>query len=295
MARPNKKGLDYFPVDVDMFERDDVALITSEFGAKADSVLIRSLCRIYKNGYWCKWGDDECSLFCKLAGGIFVPNHVKEIVAGCVRRSIFDKSVFNMFGVLTSKEIQEKYLRATLERKEVEIVADYWLLDMPEGDKFSVFDVNGNCIKKINRPNNSINRSNNSKNDSDGKGEILEFGVNRPNNEVNRSNNPINRPINSQSKVNSIYTKYSFGEFWDLYDKKRGDKGKIERKWMKLSEREREAIMKYIPLYKEAQPDKKFRKDPDTFLNNKSWNDELIYENNGRQQKQAQAVDIGKY
>ena len=159
MARPNKKGLDYFPVDVDMFERDDVALITSEFGAKADSVLIRLLCRIYKNGYWCKWGDDECSLFCKLAGGIFVPNHVKEIVAGCVRRSIFDKSVFNMFGVLTSKEIQEKYLRATLERKEVEIVADYWLLDMPEGDKFSVFDVNGNCIKKINRPNNSINLS----------------------------------------------------------------------------------------------------------------------------------------
>ena len=64
---------------------------------------------------------------------------------------------------------------------------------------------------------------------------------------------------------------------------------------MKMSEREREAIMKYIPLYKEAQPDKKFRKDPDTFLNNKSWNDELIYENNGRQQKQAQAVDIGKY
>ena len=51
MARPNKKGLDYFPVDVDMFEGDDVALITSEFGAKADSVLIRLLCRIYKNGY----------------------------------------------------------------------------------------------------------------------------------------------------------------------------------------------------------------------------------------------------
>ena len=90
-------------------------------------------------------------------------------------------------------------------------------------------------------------------------------------------------------------THLPFGEFWDLYDKKRGDKGKIEKKWMKLSEREREAIMKYIPLYKEAQPDKKFRKDPDTFLNNKSWNDELIYENNGRQQKQAQAVDIGKY
>ncbi|WP_270487845.1 DUF4373 domain-containing protein [Butyricimonas synergistica] len=294
MARPNKKGLDYFPVDVDMFETDDVALITSEFGAKADSVLIRLLCRIYKNGYWCKWGDDECSLFCKLAGGIFVPNHVREIVAGCVRRSIFDKSVFNMFGVLTSKEIQEKYLRATLERKEIEIVADYWLLDIPEGGRFGVVDVDGNCIRKINRSINAVNRSNNLKNDRDGKDEILEFGVNRPKNDVNRSNNRVNRSNSTQSKVNSIYTKYSFGEFWDLYDKKRGDKAKIEKKWMKLTEVERESAMKYIPRYKESQPDKKFRKDPDTFLNNKSWNDELIYMNNERP-KQTQSVDIGKY
>jgi hypothetical protein len=34
--------------------------------------------------------------------------------------------------------------------------------------------------------------------------------------------------------------------------------------------------MRYIPNYKICQPDKKFRKDPQTFLNNKSWNDELI-------------------
>jgi hypothetical protein len=34
--------------------------------------------------------------------------------------------------------------------------------------------------------------------------------------------------------------------------------------------------MEYIPKYKEAQPDKLFRKDPATFLNNKSWNDEII-------------------
>ena len=34
--------------------------------------------------------------------------------------------------------------------------------------------------------------------------------------------------------------------------------------------------MEYLPKYKLSQPEKKFRKDPDTFLNNKSWNDELI-------------------
>jgi hypothetical protein len=68
----------------------------------------------------------------------------------------------------------------------------------------------------------------------------------------------------------------SFDSFWDLYDKKTGEKGKLTEKWNKLSDSERTEIMRYIPNYKICQPDKKFRKDPQTFLNNKSWNDELI-------------------
>ena len=68
----------------------------------------------------------------------------------------------------------------------------------------------------------------------------------------------------------------SFDSFWDLYDKKTGEKGKLLDKWERLSDSDRNLIMEYIPKYKIAQPDKKFRKDPQTFLNNKSWNDELI-------------------
>lgn len=67
-----------------------------------------------------------------------------------------------------------------------------------------------------------------------------------------------------------------FSEFWDMYDKKRGDKVKLERKWNDLSKKDRASIMEYIPLYKESQPNKVYRKDPSTFLANKSWNDELI-------------------
>jgi hypothetical protein len=68
----------------------------------------------------------------------------------------------------------------------------------------------------------------------------------------------------------------SFDDFWNLYDKKKGDKIKLEKKWRSFTNQEREAAMEYIPKYKEAQPDKLFRKDPATFLNNKSWNDEII-------------------
>ena len=68
----------------------------------------------------------------------------------------------------------------------------------------------------------------------------------------------------------------SFNEFWDLYDKKVGDKTKIEAKWNKLPNNARELIFIHVPKYKRSQPEKRYRKDPSTYLNNKSWNDEII-------------------
>ena len=68
----------------------------------------------------------------------------------------------------------------------------------------------------------------------------------------------------------------SFNDFWETYDKKRGDKEKLKKKWETLKQSDKEKILEYIPQYKLAQPDKNFRKDPQTFLNNKSWNDEII-------------------
>ena len=68
----------------------------------------------------------------------------------------------------------------------------------------------------------------------------------------------------------------SFDIFWDLYDKKNGDKAKLIVKWNNFTDLERKEIIEYIPKYKLSQPDKKFRKDPQTFFNNNSWNDELI-------------------
>lgn len=78
-----------------------------------------------------------------------------------------------------------------------------------------------------------------------------------------------------------------FDEFWELYDKKVA-KPKCMKLWEKLTNREKADCLEYIPLYKEAQPDKQYRKNPETFLRNKSWNDELIYRNNGQSTKQGQ-------
>jgi hypothetical protein len=75
-----------------------------------------------------------------------------------------------------------------------------------------------------------------------------------------------------------------FNVFWNAYDKKRGNKSKLEKKWKSLSDKDREDIMAYIPEYKISQPDKQYRKDPQTFLNNRGWEDEIISKNqNGKQ------------
>ena len=77
----------------------------------------------------------------------------------------------------------------------------------------------------------------------------------------------------------------SFEDFWDLYDKKTGNKTLIKPKFNKLPQKVKEEILNYLPAYIESTPDKTYRKNPQTFLNNKAWEDELIKHNsNGRQQ-----------
>jgi hypothetical protein len=66
-----------------------------------------------------------------------------------------------------------------------------------------------------------------------------------------------------------------FEIFWNLYDKKI-EKDKCESKWNKLTDKERENIINYLPKYKLSTPDKQYRKNPETFFNNKTWNDEII-------------------
>jgi len=80
-----------------------------------------------------------------------------------------------------------------------------------------------------------------------------------------------NRTITINENIN-----IDFDWFWNDYDKKVGDKQKLKKKWNKLTDEERQNAMNYLDLYKQSVPDKQFRKNPETFLNNKSWNDEII-------------------
>lgn len=77
--------------------------------------------------------------------------------------------------------------------------------------------------------------------------------------------------------MRSALLNYTFEQFWNDYDKKVGNLDRIVPKWLKLSDKDREAIRAYIPKYKEAQPDKQFRSNPETFLNGHGWKNEIIH------------------
>lgn len=72
---------------------------------------------------------------------------------------------------------------------------------------------------------------------------------------------------------------YTWDEFWRDYDKKVGSTDRLIPKWIKLSNEDREKIRKHIILYKEAQPDKQFRANPEKYFNQRIWEHELIYKN----------------
>lgn len=87
--------------------------------------------------------------------------------------------------------------------------------------------------------------------------------------------NPSRGVMDKDMDKDTLLKEEEFNIFWLLYDKKVGNKDKLLKKFSKLSKKDITDMMAYIPKYIKANPDKQYRKNPETFLNNKSWTDEI--------------------
>lgn len=90
----------------------------------------------------------------------------------------------------------------------------------------------------------------------------------------NGNDNDLKKKLSDDNSKES-----EFDKFWDLYGKKVGEKGKIKRKFLSLSKADRVKIFETLPAYIASTPDKQYRKHPQTYLNNRSWEDEIIQRN----------------
>lgn len=81
----------------------------------------------------------------------------------------------------------------------------------------------------------------------------------------------------------------NFNDFWELYDKKQ-DKPKCIKKWNTINQGAREKIMQHLAMYVRSTPDIQYRKNPLTYLNSESWENEII--TNGITKKQRSSESL---
>lgn len=149
MARPTAKGVEYFPLNVNFINDLKVRKLLLSCGAEAIAVLIYLLSTIYKDeGYYVEIHEDEIDL---IALDVNVTSEfvLKVINKACEVR-FFDVNLYNNFNILTSKGIQERYLKITERRKNSVVITQFNLINV---DINSV-NVNNNLI---NVDNNSVN------------------------------------------------------------------------------------------------------------------------------------------
>lgn len=136
MARPQKKGLDYFPLDTDFFSNPKIKILKARYGVDGISIYIYLLCQIYQNGYYIEFNEDfQYIMSDDLNMGI---DKVKQVLKFLLERSLFDNKLFQSDTILTSAGIQRRFQLAVKERarkNQVE-VGRFWLLDEKETEPF---------------------------------------------------------------------------------------------------------------------------------------------------------------
>ena len=138
MARPTKTGLEYFPLDVDMDQDDKLFFIEAKHGLIGFAIVVRLLMLIYKEGYYKQYTEDKEAFMIAKRLSVDV-NVLKNVINDCINEGIFNKNLFEHYGILTSRGIQKRYLEACGRRKEVNMVKEYCLIS-PKNYKNVVFE-----------------------------------------------------------------------------------------------------------------------------------------------------------
>ena len=127
MARPKKQGLDYFPIDVDIFE--DLEVEYAKFGADGFTIYMYLLTRVYKRGYYLE--VDEDFLLVMAARLRMSEQKVMQVLNYLLKRSLFDNKrfgnkLFQSDTILTFTSISRRfYLPAKKYRRKCKVLASF--------------------------------------------------------------------------------------------------------------------------------------------------------------------------
>ncbi|QIU96126.1 DUF4373 domain-containing protein [Bacteroides faecium] len=111
------KGISYFPTPANFFDEEVMELLEAKFGVLASYIVLRLLCKIYKEGYYISWGKEQSLIFVRKVGGGINKEMMEKIMELLLEKGFFHKETYEQYGVLTSERIQEVWFEATTRRK----------------------------------------------------------------------------------------------------------------------------------------------------------------------------------
>jgi len=138
LARPRKKGLDYFPLDVDFFSDKKIKRLRARYGTDGVTVYMYLLCEIYRSGYYINYDED---LILDISDELNISeNSIQQIINYLLSRSLFDDTLAKSVKVLTAASIQRRYQEAKNTRKstqpDIDVEAKFWVLKKDETHSF---------------------------------------------------------------------------------------------------------------------------------------------------------------
>lgn len=255
MARPRKRGIEYFPFDVDFFSDKKIRILKSRFGADGITIYLYLLCEIYRNGYYIQLDEDYEYI---IADDLGMSNEkVKQVLKFLLERSLLDSKLFQSDTIITSRGIQRRFQSAVKTRglkSKIEVDDKYWLLDEQETQPF---------IKYTHNPDNSENNDRYSKNNPD----------NSENNDTKKSKVKESKEDNiaHPEEMRDADLEEFYESIWKLYPIKKG-KGQVSKAkkqvLMRLGyDQIRRCVERFVADMESEHRDKKYWMHGSTFFN----------------------------
>lgn len=127
MARPEKEGLTYFPMDCDIDTDDKMEVVIAKYGNRGFGVIVRLMMRIYRNGYYLEWSEKgQYSFATKVNEPV---EYINELVMECLKWDFFHQGMYEQYGILTSRGFQKRYVLAAGRRKNNQIQEEFLLYE----------------------------------------------------------------------------------------------------------------------------------------------------------------------
>lgn len=129
MGRKQQEGLTKFQYPTDLNDNDDVCkLMYLHKGAAAKAIYITMIEHILKQGYYIKVCDFN---YFRFAISLFESEeNVRDVLNTCVQLGLFDKTMFERYGVYTSRFIQETFMKSKKMFQHTGKIVEYDLLSI---------------------------------------------------------------------------------------------------------------------------------------------------------------------